>query len=498
MARFKSTRRTVLQGLASGTVVGALGSLQSGSAFGGSHSKESTASIAGLTGNVVRRGDENYETWRQSLIWHKDKPHRYPDMIVQALSVDDVKRTVKYAAENKLKISMRSGGHNATGAALRDSGIALDLSNLAGIAIDAGSQIARVQPGAISIALTSDAAAQGFAFPTPHCPTVGMGGFLMGGGIGWNYTHRGGFSCLSIEGAEIVTADGELVMATRDENPDLYWAVRGAGPGFFGVVTRFHLKIYPLPQGILSSSYILPLEEVETMTTAMDALDASRDDRLEVLCALMHNPAAAPDAQGGDAKICFVSAYAFGNSVAESRDMLKPLADSAIAKKAITKAEYEAFSLPELYRFFLPDSPAGAHARYACDSIMTDELSAAVVAAAEHFPSTPSPLNHVLAGYGMNLRHRDDSCLSSIAKHYLGTFIIWQDEADDERNETWLDESLPLTDPFAKGHYVSEVEVARHPEHIVECFSVENWQRLNALRTKYDPDGVFHNYLGYS
>jgi len=498
MNRFKSTRRNLLQGFVSGTVVGALGSLQSGPALASDYGNVPADSIPGLGGTIVRRGDGNYETWRQSMVWHKDKPNRYPDMIIQATSVEDVQRVVKYAAQKNLKISLRSGGHNATGAALRDSGIALDLSTLAGVEIDADSQIARVQPGAKGIALTVDANARGFAFPTPHCPTVGMGGFLMGGGIGWNYTHRGGFSCLSIAGAEIVTADGELVMANRDENPDLYWAVRGAGPGFFGVVTRFHLEIYPLPKNILSSSYILPLEEVETMAGEMNALDESKDHRLELLCALMHNPAAAPDATGAEAKICFVSAWAFGNTLAESRDMLKPLANSAIAKKAIVKTENEASSLPELYRFFLPDSPAGAHGRYACDSIMTDDASTALIAAAEHFPSTPSPTNHVLAAYGMNLRQRDDSCLSSIAKHYLGTFIIWQDEADDKRNEAWLDEILPLTDPFAKGHYINEVEAARHPEHIVECFSAENWQRLNSLRTKYDPDGVFHNYLGYS
>ena len=234
------------------------------------------------------------------------------------------------------------------------------------------------------------------------------------------------------------------------------------------------------------------------MARVMDELDETKDSRLELLCALMHRPDAPPDATGAAAKMCFVSAWAFGDTLAESRDMLKPLAGSAVAKSAISKAEYEAFTLPDLYRFFLPDSPAGAHARYACDSIMTDELSTAVVAAAPHFVSTPSPQNHVLCGYGMNLRSRDDSCLSSIAKHYLGTFIIWDDEADDARNEAWLDAGLPLTDPYGKGHYISEVEAVRHPEHIVECFSAKNWQRLSALRTKYDPHGVFHHYLGFS
>ncbi|TXG77529.1 MAG: FAD-binding oxidoreductase [Rhodocyclaceae bacterium] len=100
----------------------------------------------------------------------------------------------------------------------------------------------------------------------PHCPSVGLGGFTMGGGIGWNYPQRGGVSTHSIVGADVVTADGRLRRATPTENPDLYWAIRGAGPGFFGVVTRLDLQPYPLPKAILASSYIFPLAELEPST----------------------------------------------------------------------------------------------------------------------------------------------------------------------------------------------------------------------------------------
>lgn len=498
MNRTGSSRREILKKLASGTVVGALGSLRSGTLFAGQNDDTSGGSIPGVEGTVVRRGDENYETWRQSMVWHKSKPRRYPDMIVQARSDEDVIAAVKHAAKNKLKVTTRSGGHSATGASLRDGGVVIDLSTLTDIRIDARNQIAFCQPGANSVQLTAEAGAQGFSFPGPHCPTVGMGGFLMGGGIGWNYTHRGGFACLSVEGAEIVTADGRIVMATRDENPDLYWAVRGAGPGFFGVVTRFYLKVYPTPKGILASSYILPLDGVETMTTALDKLNEIKDDRIELLAVLMHSPDALPDAPPEKSKICFVTAFAFGDSVDETRSMLAPFAQSALAKESMTKVENEEFSFPELYRFFLPDTPAGAHGRYAVDNVMTDEPAKALLAVADHFRRTPSPGNHVLAAYGMNLEQRDDSCLSSIADHYLGCFIIWEDEQDDELNFGWLDKTLPLIDPFSKGRYINEVEARRHPEHVRECFSEVNWRRLQDLRKKYDPDGVFHNYLGYA
>lgn len=492
MNRFNSSRRDVLKRFASGTVVGALGSLYSLSA-----SSADNVSPPKVNGPVIRKGDADYESWRQAMVFHRSKPDRYPDMIVQAHSVEDVQSAVRYAAKNGLKVTTRSGGHNATGSSLRDGGICLDLSTLNEVRIDDARQIALTQPGVKSAQLAAQAGARGLSFPVPHCPTVGIGGFVMGGGIGLNYTSRDGFAALSIEAAEVVTPDGELVLASRDENPDLYWAVRGAGPGFFGVVTRFHLQVYPTPKGILTSSYILPLDEVETMTAELDRIQESTDERVEVLAALMHNPAAPADAAPEDSKIFFVTAFAFGDTHAESRELLAPFARSVLPRESLEKVEYEQLSFTQLYKFFSPDMPGGAHGRYAVDNVLTDEPGKIFIGAAEHFRSTPSPLNHVLGAYGMNLEQRDDSCLSWSARHYVGTFIIWQDEADDERNFAWLEGAIKVMDRHRQGRYINEVEARTHPERIRECFSAENWQKLADVRREYDPDGVFHNYLGY-
>lgn len=492
-----STRRDILKTFASGTVIGALGSLYSLSASSKTGDSAAVRTGPQVGGTVVRKGDADYESWRQSMVFHRSKPDRYPDMIVQASSVEDVQAAVRYAAKNDIKVTTRSGGHNATGSSLRNGGMCIDLSALNEVRIDDSRQIALTQPGVKGIQLAAQAGAKGFSFPVPHCPTVGVGGFVTGGGIGLNYTSRDGFAALSIDAAEIVTAGGELVMASRDENPDLYWAVRGAGPGFFGVVTRFHLRVYPTPTGILSSSYIMPLEEVETMASELDKLHEDKDERIEVLAALMHNPEAPRDARPEDSKICFVSAFAFGDSHAESRKLLAPFARSALSQKSLTKVEYEQLSFMQLYKFFSPDTPGGAHGRYAVDNVLTDNPGKIFTGLADHFRTTPSPLNHVLGAYGMNLEQRDDSCLSSSARHYLGTFIIWQDEAHDERNFAWLEEAIPVMDQQRMGRYINEVEARTHPEHIRQCFSDENWARLADVRQQYDPESVFHHYLGY-
>jgi FAD/FMN-containing dehydrogenase len=483
------------------TVIGAVGALRSRALFPGETGVPDRGAIAGslpdVRGKVVRRQDDDYELWRQSMVWHTWKPDRYPDLIVQARTDEDVVAVVRYAARNKLKIAVRSGGHNPLAPSVRDGGICLDLSPLTDIRVDAGRQIASIQTGVRSLQLISALAPHGLCFPTPHCASVGMGGFLLGGGLGWNHPYRGGVATFNIDAAELVTADGRHIKASAAENPDFLWAVRGGGPGLFAVVTRMDLKLYPAPKAILVSSYILPLERLETVTSVLGRISEQTDRRLEILAALMHDPSAAADAAPEQSKICFLTAFAFGDAPGDARAMLEPLARSPVAAQALVKEEARPFTFKELYpEFFGTDKPGGYLGRYACDSAITEEPGEILHALADHFRRAPSPICHVIASYGLNLEARDDACFSSIARHYVGCFAIWDDAADDARGFGWLEQAIPRMDRFAKGHYVNEVEVRLHPDRIRHCYSDAAWKRLQALRRQHDPQGVFHTYLG--
>jgi len=131
----------------------------------------------------------------------------------------------------------------------------LDLSQLREVSIDPTSRTATLQPGVTSRELASALAEHELAFPVGHCGHVGLSGFLLSGGLGWN-AGVWGPACLSITGVEVVTADGQLTWADEGRNAELFWAARGAGPGLCAVVTRFHLKLYPLPKAIVSSTYV--------------------------------------------------------------------------------------------------------------------------------------------------------------------------------------------------------------------------------------------------
>jgi len=497
MNKLRSSRRQTLKQLVGMTALGAINALRAPRALAAGGT--ACSPIPGVAGRTICRQDPDYEVWRQAMVWHMSKPKRYPDMIVQATSEKDVIAAVKYAAKNKLKIAVRSGGHNSNGSSLRDGGLLIDVSAMDAIRIDEARQIASIQPGVRSLDLVKAAREKGLSFPVPHCPSVGLGGFTLGGGIGWNWAQRGGMATFSIVGAEIVTADGRLLHASPKENPDLYWAVRGVGPGFFGVVTRLHLKLYPVPRAIMASSYIFPLAELETATSALDAIRKEHDvGRVELIMVLMHHPEAPADAPPEKSKICFFTAFVFEDSEQQARQALQPFAQSALATNCLVKMENQPFDFEGLYEhYFSLNDPAGRCARYAVDNVLTNQGSKTLAALAEHFREAPTRDCHVLAGFNLNTRTAPDSCFSWEVDCYVGCYAIWDDEQDDARNFAWLNQSLPLMDPFAEGHYINEVEGRGHPERFRQCFNDANWLRLQNLRQHYDPQGLFHHYLGY-
>lgn len=497
MTHQSPSRRRALKQLAGLTVLGAINALRAPHAMAADASAH--LSIPGFGGKVIGRQDPDYEMWRQSMVWHLSKPERYPDLIVQAHSTDDFIAAVNHAAKKSHKIAMRSGGHNSNGSALRDGGMTIDVSAMDRIQIDESRRIAKVQPGVRGLDLVLAAREKGLSFPVPHCPSVGLGGFTLGGGIGLNYPQRGGLATLSITGAQLVTADGRLLNATSAENPDLYWAVRGAGPGFFAAVTVLELQLYPVPRAILASSYIFALDDLEAVTTTVDKLKREHDlARVELLVVLMHHPEAPADAPPGQAKICFISAFAFEATDANARKALQPFAQSELARLCLVKMEYQPLDFEGLFaKFFSLNDPAGRCARYAVDNVLTNAGGKTLLALAQHFRTAPARDCHVLAGFNLNLEPVADACQSWAADCYVGCYAIWDDPRDDARNYSWLKACLPLMDPFAVGHYVNEVE-GRHPHRFRQCFSAANWDRLETLRREYNPDGVFHSFLGIS
>ena len=232
-------------------------------------------------GVAYERGDDGYEAARRATVWNARLPDRFPDVIVQARTEADVVTAVRFAAEHSHRVGVRSGGHSWAANHVRDGGVLLDVSRLDALAVDPATMTATVGPGRKGHEMCAALADQGLFFPAGHCKGVAVGGYLLQGGYGWNGRVLGP-ACQSVIGLDVVTADGEQVFADADHHADLYWSARGAGPGFFGVVTRFHVRLYPKPDAIGMSLYAYPIECLDEVFTWAREIADDVDRRVEM------------------------------------------------------------------------------------------------------------------------------------------------------------------------------------------------------------------------
>ncbi len=432
-------------------------------------------------GDVIGDDDNRYDAARQGLLFNTRTPARHPQLIVRAASVGDVQATVRFARANQMRISVRGGGHNWSGIALQD-GIVLDLSALNHIRIDADKRIAEVGAAVRNGDAARAFAAEGFAFPFGHCASVPLSGYLLGGGFGWN-VGAWDIACLGIEAVEVVLADGEVRRASLTENADIFWAVRGAGPEFFGVVTRYWLRLQPLPRAITTSVFTYPLADIGTLRDWMSRW-ATEIRNLEFTIVF----ASAPPHLAGEAhKVATAIATVFADTEAEAHTVLSRIVASAPAG-ALEIQEYMPTPFEVLYAIIAQFFPEGA--RYAVDSYwgapegMFERLAMETAKAPSHRSFS---LGVVLPPRAAPL---PDAAFSMIAPAFACSYAIWDDAADDEANVGWLRSTAHKLAPLARGAYVGEADLDR-PMHIRRCFSAEAWNRLKALQAKYDPAGLF-------
>jgi len=446
-----------------------------------------------VTGAITTSEDSHYERLRRSMVWNQLVPQRHPRIIVQAANENAVVEAVKFARLYGMKVAVRGGGHNWVGFSLRDDSLLIDLSRLKNVSLDRAARIAVIQPAVTSRDFNRRLAAEGMAFPVGHCPTVPMSGFLLSGGIGWNF-NAWGSSCLSIEAARVVTADGRLVVASETENPDLLWAVRGAGPGFFGIVTEYTLRVFPAPGAISTSNYYYPLELAGELGGWAGGVARQLPKQVELTVFLSAAPASIADrCTANKGLACSVSATAFAEGASAAAAMLGflesfPLAANCLLKDVNIPTPIEA--LLDLNAISTP-----AEHRYLVDTLWTNAPPASVLAAARgHFMDAPSSksIQQLTLLTGTEQSPLPDCAYSMSGDALLICSAMWERAEDDAVNADWHRATIAALDEYAIGHYVGESDIVADPRRAERSFSKPNWERLKMLRQKYDPDGLFH------
>jgi len=433
-------------------------------------------------GAFLTKGAPGYEEARRGAVWNGRKPDRHPDAILLAASDRDVRMGVRHAATHGMKVSVRSGGHSWIGNGVRDGGLLIDLSALQEVTVDAANRRATVRPAVQGRVFNARLAADGLVFPSGHCPSVGVGGFLISGGYGWNSRHLGP-ACFSVEAADVVLADGTPVHATDETHPDVMWALRGSGPGFFGIVTRFHLRVHPRYEQVLRSAYVFPRELRDEVLAWSYETVPSISTQVEMSAKVGFTP-------GVESSTTTITVAAFCGP-GQGAELLRPVEKAPFIDRAIRTVERLPSTLDDLYALSDGLTPKGR--RYAVDGVWTEAPVRQVLdAGREVLDGLPTRESFLLWMLWGGQPTRENACWSTQARLYFSPNAVWTDPADDLRNERWAHEALTAMAPVARGTQFADANPADRPDHGLEP---EPAVRLERLRELYDPQGLFRTYL---
>jgi len=439
-----------------------------------------------INGSLVSQKQENFEATRLEMIWNGRKPVERPDAIVHVSNEADIQKSVQFANSQGLKVSIRGRGHHVHTPCMRDNGILLDISGLNELKINVETKSAIAGPGVLGSELAVKLSEKSLAFPVGHCPTVPLSGYILGGGFGWN-SGAWGPACYNVKAIDVVTATGEVIHADSRQNADYYWAARGSGPGFFGIVSRYYLQLYPQPECVLSGNITYPMEATEVVANWLDELLGKLAPQVEISCMQI----SALASNGKPAKRLTVNAVAFANTEEQARNLLKPL--ESCPGNYTSKKLYSKTSITELHDSAGKGLPGKT--RYAEDAFITDaKPSEYLMGLCAIGKETPSPLSSLLIGFRpvSKAKSIDDGMVFSMAGNaFIAAYGAWDDPDTDPENIDWIRKVASFMAPFTKGYYVNESDIRFSDDRPSRCFSPGNWARLQMLKNKHDPEEMF-------
>jgi FAD/FMN-containing dehydrogenase len=438
---------------------------------------------ADFAGAVFRRGDASYEAARRASCRNVNLPNRYPDIIVQAADEKDVMAAVRLANANSWAIGVRSGGHSWSCNHVRDGGMLLDVSRLNAVTIDPAQMRATVGPGCRGNQVDKLLAVQKLFFPIGHCEGVGLGGFLLQGGFGW-HSRATGMACENVLAIDYVGADGELRHASAGENAEMYWAARGAGPGFFGVITRFHLKLYQRPKVIGTKLAFYTADHLEEIVRWAHAVGPQVPLSIELMFMVSR---CIPFIDGPG---IMVVAPVFADSIFaawKDLDFIKTRPPGAKRTTPFIPMRLSTLTARVMHHY--PDNH-----RYAVDNMWTGASPEALLPALKRIVAKlpPAPSHILWMNWAPRLR-RPDMAFSSEDEIYIAMYGVWQDANDEAKTARWTLDGMTELAPCASGIQLADENLGARPARFM---AETNLARLDQLKARLDPAGRFHTYMG--
>jgi len=436
-----------------------------------------------LRGSALEPGQEGYDEARR--VWNAMIDHR-PDIIVRPTGTADVLAAVNISHEYDLPLSVKGGGHHVSGTAVPDEGLLLDLGEMDAVDVDPAGRTARVQAGATWGDVDHETQAFGLAVPGGQDPNIGVAGLTLGGGVGW-LSRKHGLTCDNLRAVELVTAEGELVRASEDEHPELFWGVRGGG-GRFGVVTTFEYHLHEVGPEILAGSLAYPLADAPSVARRYREFMADAPQAVRVLFGIMALPPAShfPEERHGERSVMLVVCYA--GAPEEGRPVLEPfreLGDPFV--DSIQPRTYRQFQragesrgsvrtyLRSQYLESLTDDAIDTIWRYSTDS----PSSGATVFISPRGGAETEPAADATA-----YPHRD-------AAHHVLVEARWEDPAADDEHIEWVRAFHRALSPYTTDEVAMNFLTEDEPEKRRRAAYGANYERLRQLQRKWDPEGRF-------
>jgi FAD binding domain-containing protein/berberine-like enzyme len=430
---------------------------------------------ANLRGPLLRPGEAGYDEARK--VWN-GMIDRRPALIARCLGTADVIRSVEFVREQDLAVAVRGGGHNIAGKCLCDDGLLIDLSTMKGIHVDPVRRTARAQAGLKLGEFDRETQVFGLATTMGVATDTGMAGITLGGGYGW-LDGRFGLACDNLISAEVVTAEGKVVTASADENPDLFWGLRG-GSGNFGIVTSFEFQLHPVGP-VLGGALFYSMSIAKEAFRFLDEFSRKCPDELTTFLA----GAPAPDGTP-----CVGIAFCYCGKPETGEEVIKPLRKFAtpIADMVATRRYVEMQSVFD--EMFTP-----GRFYYWKSSLLrqvSEEAADVLTECTRKMPLTAGSFIYLQQLHGAASRVKPtDTAFPHRYDHYnCGAMAGWDDEAQTEKNIRWSRDSWTAMQRFCeKDAYVNDLG-EEGEQRIREAYG-QNYGRLVALKNKYDPTNLF-------
>jgi FAD/FMN-containing dehydrogenase len=437
-----------------------------------------------FTGDIIPPDSSEFEDARR--VWNAVFERR-PALIVRPATVQDVIAAVRFGREHDLEIAVRGGGHSAIGHSTTDGGLVIDLRMMNRVRVDPERRLATAGGGALLGTLDTAAQERGLVCPVGVVGHTGVAGLTLGGGIG-RLQRQFGLTIDSLRAVELVTADGRLVRASAEEEPDLFWALRGAGANF-GVATSLELDLHPFAGTLHRGVHVHPASDIHDLWAAFRTWAVGAPDTIAAIftVALAEPRAEYPDALAGK-PIVVISYNHSGTAEDVERDIAPLLAGPRPAKVMATHERYLTVQGSS-------DLAMAWGSRAAILGGYVADCSAAVldafVAQVEQVPGDAS-ISVTMMGGAIG-RVPDDAMAFSgrTAAFDVSPDTAWEDPAADEANMDWVRRAMAIVEPdLLPGRYINELSEAG-PEVTRASYGDAKLARLRALKRVWDPDNTF-------